>query len=408
MSSPTPGAVPSDVSVRLSVLDPRQSWMLQAPAGSGKTELLMQRFLACLAKVEQPEAVLAITFTRKAAAEMRSRILLALQRAERLSDVEILLCPEHEQHSLRLARSVLHTSAALGWNILTHPARLQVRTLDSFCESVAQRAPLKGLLGGVAQVTEDARPLYELAAQRVIDQLAAPGTRGDSVAALLMHMDNDVRGLRNLLAAMLGRRDQWLHFLGRSDAFDASQHKQLRGRLEEAFVLAVNEELESVNQCIHRVLRAVDKSEILTYMRYSTSQLADGAGPAESTVDSIAASADVVSISSNGVNKWPAGSTTYLPNWRAICEFLLTGNSKKPALRKTVNVRNGFPSDTPEQKARRKSCLQMFAGLAQLPDAGELCEALNRIRRLPDPHYTELQWQFMRQSECRLFGASGH
>ena len=83
--------------------------------------------------------------------------------------------PAHEAQSLQLARSVLETSAALSWNILEYPARLQVRTLDSFCESVAQRAPFKGMLGGMAQVREDAWPLYELAAQRVIDQLASPG-----------------------------------------------------------------------------------------------------------------------------------------------------------------------------------------------------------------------------------------
>jgi ATP-dependent exoDNAse (exonuclease V) beta subunit len=369
--------------------------MLQAPAGSGKTELLMQRFLACLARVEQPESVLAITFTRKAAAEMRSRILSSLQRAQQLSDEEISKLPPHERQSLNLARSVLAASSALGWNILTHPARLQVRTLDSFCESVAQRAPFKGLLGGVAQVTEDAWPLYELAAQRVIDQLAVPGAVGDAVEELLKRVDNIVPNARALLAAMLAQRDQWMHFLGRSDALDASQWKGLRERLEAAFVLAIIEELGLIWNRIEGVLTAARKSEILAHMNYSAGTLAP-----ESVIDAIAASAEVTPVrstdSAHAIAKWPASSAIHLATWRSICEFLLVSDRNSPALRKTVNVRNGFPSGTPEQKARRKRCIELFAELAQLPGANELCESLNRIRSLPEPHYTEAQWKFMR------------
>jgi ATP-dependent helicase/nuclease subunit A len=403
MSSPTPGTVPFDESVRREVLEPTRSWMLQAPAGSGKTELLMQRFLACLAWVERPESVLAITFTRKAAAEMRSRILSALQRAGQLSDDEILPLPEHERQSLGLARSVLHTSATLGWNILEHPARLQVRTLDSFCESVAQRAPCKGLLGGAVQVMEDARPLYELAAQRVIDQLASPGLLGDAVAALLVHMDNDVRGVRNLLAAMLAQRDQWLHFLGRSDAFDASQQQGLRGKLEAALVLSVEETLALIRAHVVTVLDGAPESELFALMRYSAGQVGAGAGTTSAPlIELIAACAEVVPISPpaahalRDIAAWPPAAAAHLTTWRAICEFLLTGKTNKPTLRKTVNVKNGFPSDTPDEKDRRKQCIEIFDGLAKLPGAGALCEALNRIRRLPDTHYTEAQWQFMR------------
>jgi ATP-dependent exoDNAse (exonuclease V) beta subunit len=398
--------MPSDASVRRAVLDTARSWMLQAPAGSGKTELLMQRFLACLSRVEQPESVLAITFTRKAAAEMRSRILSALQRAAQFSGTanheQITRLPDHEQQSLRLACAVLETSTALGWNILEHPSRLQVRTLDSFCESVAQRAPFKGLLGGAAQVTEDARPLYELAAQRVIDQLANPGTLGDAVAALLVHMDNNVRGVRDLLAAMLAQRDQWLHFLGRSDAFNSSQQQHLRSKLEAALALSVEEDLVLVRTHIASVLNRSQELECCALMRYSANQLADSSAPFAPVIESIAASADVLSISSKAIPSlldiaaWPAATPLNLSAWRAICDFLLTADHRKPALRKTVNVRNGFPSHTPEAKSRRKRCIEFFTELAQLPDAQKLCEALNRIRRLPDPHYTEPQWQFMR------------
>lgn len=405
MSSPTPSPVASDASLRLAVLDPTQSWMLQAPAGSGKTELLMQRFLACLATVDQPESVLAITFTRKAAAEMRSRILLTLQRAEKLSDAEIAQRPPHEQQSLQLARAVLDTSIAIGWNLLENPARLQVRTLDSFCESVAQRAPFKGLLGGLAQVTEDAWPLYELAAQRVIDQLPLPGAQGDAVAALLVHMDNNVRGVRNLLAAILAQRDQWLHFLGRSDAFDSSQRQSLRERLESALKLVVEEDLTLVRARLQSALSSTQELECCGLMRYSANQLADSSDTSVPVVGSIAASADVVAISTAAtasrkspsplreIAAWPEATAEYLSTWRAICEFLLTGS--KPALRKTVDKRHGFPVNTLEQKTWKKLCVEFFANLAQLPDVDELCDALNRIRRLPDPHYTESQWQFM-------------
>ena len=92
-----------DIRARETALDVSRSFIVQAPAGSGKTELLIQRYLCLLAIVDSPEEVLAITFTRKAAFEMQLRVLAALRKAYEGREGE----SDHERKTLAYARAVL-------------------------------------------------------------------------------------------------------------------------------------------------------------------------------------------------------------------------------------------------------------------------------------------------------------
>ncbi|MXY96739.1 MAG: AAA family ATPase, partial [Gemmatimonadetes bacterium] len=198
----------ADQQQRLDAIDTARSFIVQAPAGSGKTELLIQRFLALLAKVDRPEAVVAITFTRKAAAEMRHRIVAALgSAAGPRPDTP------HEAHTWQLAREAVAQNDRLEWRLAEHPARLRIQTIDSLCAMLVRRMPWVSRMGASLRPVDDAGHLYARAARRTVSMLDAEGTPADvtgAVAVLLAHLDNHFGRVEQLLSVMLGTRDQWM------------------------------------------------------------------------------------------------------------------------------------------------------------------------------------------------------
>jgi len=202
-----------DLEARERALDPATSFIVQAPAGSGKTELLIQRSLVLLATVERPEELLAITFTNKAASEMHKRIFDALHAARRKPRPEA----GHAARTWDLARAVLGRSDARDWNLEENASRLKVQTIDGMCLAIAHRMPVLSRFGAPLQPTEEADRHYLEAARNV---LAILEDRRDPAAAdvakLLVHVDNEARKAEALLAALLRRRDHWIRNVPRA------------------------------------------------------------------------------------------------------------------------------------------------------------------------------------------------
>jgi ATP-dependent helicase/nuclease subunit A len=186
------------------------SILLEAPAGSGKTAVLTRRYLGLLGTVEDPNAILAITFTRKAAAEMRSRVVRALRGAIPADDPEA-------QPLRELARAALAHGAARGWRIDTEPQTLRIQTIDSFNYWLASQLPVASRAGAQLTVTENAGELYRRAARRTLLAAEADAELSADAGQLFERLDNHWLNLERLIAQMLAERGHWLRFVAGED-----------------------------------------------------------------------------------------------------------------------------------------------------------------------------------------------
>ncbi len=329
---------------RQTALDPTRSFTVRAPAGSGKTELLIQRFLRLLAVVTKPESIVAITFTRKAAGEMLDRVLGALHAAKAGTPVE----KPHMQTTRELALAVLQRDRELAWDLLDHPGRLRVQTIDSLCMSITGEMPWLARLGGMPRIEEDARQLYEEAAHLTL--LDSSPDYQQALTTLLRHLDNNSTHARELIASMLAKRDQWAKL-----AVDDDEN-QARAGLESALADTVVTGLAAVDDLIPE-----DQRETWLDLARFTTQ--------------------------TDLPKWPEATIANVPVWVRLANVVLNDSAWRK--RKGLNKTCGFPLGSDAQKNR---CADLIAVLEQREG---LLEALKRLRRLPPPAYTNEQWEVL-------------
>ena len=358
--------LPADADAREAALDIDRSVIVQAPAGSGKTDLLTRRFLKLLAVVNEPEEILAITFTRAATAEMRARILSDLEAAAGRRP----FTPD-EPHRIALARAALAQSERRHWDLLNHPRRLAIETIDSLCLRIAHDRPLLAGLGGSLEPIEDAVPLHALAARRTLERLGSSAPELDAALGHLLDLrDNRLSDCEQLLVQMLATRDQWQQILPLSGAMTEDEWGQARSNLQAPFRREVTRALDQA----HRLLTA---EPALTAQLIGLAKYACSNGNQDITL-----LAELKSIS----------STMPIEHWHCICSLLLTDENQ---WRKSVDKRHGFPVGPPhpQGKQRKTAMLDLLSRFQQRP---QLLPALSAIRNLPSERYSDEQWLTLR------------
>lgn len=208
--------IPSDHAARTEALNVGHSFVVTSPAGSGKTELLAKRHLACLAVAKRPESVLSLTFTNKAAGEMAERIIKALLAAKEAEPDE-----PHKRETWALAKRVMDRSEAMGWGLEHNPDRLRVMTIDKLQAELASQLPIVSGLGAGGRIDDQPIGLYQdavkLLLQEVDDQSTDSDVR-DALKSLLGFAGNQVDRLFPKLSSLLGYRNQWYDIVYGADA----------------------------------------------------------------------------------------------------------------------------------------------------------------------------------------------
>ena len=359
-----------DGEARERALDVEQSWIVEAPAGSGKTGLLIQRYLKLLGheSVGEPEQVLAITFTKKATAEIRDRVMVQLELAAR--NVSLKRDDEFERETRRLAEGVLQRDEQMGWGLLENPRRLRVQTIDAVCAEIARSLPVLSGGGGGQRPTEDAAPMHHEAARRTLMQLGGTdAVLDEALRMVLLHRDGSLGECERLIAEMLALRDQWgeLVPLGSQELNDAYLDSVVLPRLERTLEQAVCAGLTEFAMAV-----PVDFLQTLCSLAASWGEIE----PYEKDISPIAVCSRRAGV--------PGTGAADLEHWRALIHLMVAPSSGTWRRSFAKNVM-GFETTLAQKRALR-------ALLEEVSHRDDLLQAIKKVDRLPPAKYPQEQW----------------
>lgn len=334
-------------------LDPSQSFIIQAPAGSGKTELLSQRYLKLLTAVNQPEEIIALSFTNKSAAEMRQRIILALEDAFHNRPI----IEEHQKVTRALAEDVLKSKPS--WNLLESGQRMQITTLDALCYKIIKSTPLLSQTGGNVEICTQPKELYQMAIQSMMQ------TKDDfALHRLISHLDNNNLMIEQLLTYLLEKREQWLPFI----AIDSENKNLLREALNhnlnhyiESFVRKLNEKCQPGH--LYRIKKIAENCSKALKKQKKHHALIDLCGQLD--------------------------ENNYMIDWKVITEMLLTPTH---TWRKRLDSRMGFMKNDPSSEEDKHWLIEQ---ISTWKNDAEILPSLVQLRLIHENSYNDRQWSII-------------
>ncbi|RQO34096.1 ATP-dependent exonuclease [Herminiimonas sp. KBW02] len=189
--------------------DPARSVVVEACAGSGKTWLLVARVLRLLLAGTEPAAILAITFTRKAAQEMRERLMQLLHELTLKPDAEVLALLRERGIPEHALAEILPQARALYEKVLRSPQALSIDTFHSWFARLIQIAPLASGVPHGYSLTESTGELLSDAYSRFMQEVNEKDQQ--HVKEVLIDLYGQVGDFstRNLLNSFIAKRAEW-------------------------------------------------------------------------------------------------------------------------------------------------------------------------------------------------------
>jgi len=236
----------------LPALDPALSVSLQASAGSGKTWQLVSRIVRLLLAGAEPGSILALTFTRKAAVEMRLRLNERLRRFAAATDEE--LAASLRQVGLEPSDELQARARGLYDALLFAPYPPRAMTLHAFCQDLLGRFALEAGVPPDFSLYTNETELVERSWRRLQAAMTAePDAAPAQALRALIALDFNEWTLRELIALFLTHRGDWWAYT--EDQADAVAFAA--GRLR-----------EQLGDCdLERALREVDAGAFTARLR---------------------------------------------------------------------------------------------------------------------------------------------